>query len=352
MASMRQKNTALESALAQIYRNFIDVIVRHLQRQGLNRERFIQQLNLPCAVDDLQQLTRQDFMHCLDYAKTFSGDSAFVLNAGCRAYLSDFPLFGSLAMHAKNLKQVLEDLTYFYNSTSMGGMNINLHIVSGTAHLRFLSTQEYSADEFADMVNLSVVSLISAAFNLVGDHHCSEFGKATICFQHAAPPDPQTYQRIFNVPVHFKQNYNEVIFDEKFLYLPVLGYHEPTYRFIRDQLKQRNALLLESTSMGERVHSILMILEQPKACAVGKVAEALNTSVSTLQRKLKTEQMSYTDIQADVVKQRATKLLLSTHRAIDDIASELGYNETSSFYRAFKRWMGVSPGEYRENTAN
>ena len=77
------------------------------------------------------------------------------------------------------------------------------------------------------------------------------------------------------------------------------------------------------------------------------LAEAIGTSVRTLQRRLKDAGVNYNDLQNDVRKTLALNLLENETLALAEIAFSLGYSEVSAFNHAFRRWVGQSPGEYR-----
>jgi AraC-like DNA-binding protein len=77
------------------------------------------------------------------------------------------------------------------------------------------------------------------------------------------------------------------------------------------------------------------------------VASALGTSVRTLQRKLREQGFSYVSILNETRRQLGTAYLLEERYSITEIAFQLGFDDASAFARAFRRWTGVSPSEYR-----
>jgi AraC-like DNA-binding protein len=78
-----------------------------------------------------------------------------------------------------------------------------------------------------------------------------------------------------------------------------------------------------------------------------QIAEALHVSNRTLQRKLKNEGTSFMDLLQDTRMQLARKYLRSPGRSVVETAYLLGFSEPSTFSRAFKRWTGLAPAEYR-----
>jgi AraC-like DNA-binding protein len=77
-------------------------------------------------------------------------------------------------------------------------------------------------------------------------------------------------------------------------------------------------------------------------------AELAGTSTRTLQRRLAEEGVSYSAIVDQARFSRAETLLTGSDARLSDIAHELGYSHPAHFTRAFRRWTGVNPKQYRE----
>ena len=78
------------------------------------------------------------------------------------------------------------------------------------------------------------------------------------------------------------------------------------------------------------------------------VAQALYLSERTLQRRLQEEGSSFQKLLDDTRRDLAVQYLCQPDLAPLAIAYLLGFADPSNFYRAFKRWFGVTPGEYRQ----
>lgn len=81
-----------------------------------------------------------------------------------------------------------------------------------------------------------------------------------------------------------------------------------------------------------------------------EVAGALALSPRSLRRKLDQENTSFRTLVEEERRQIAMQLLEGSDMKLDELAIHLGYTDTTSFTRAFRRWMGCSPGEYRKKT--
>ncbi|MCG8671945.1 MAG: AraC family transcriptional regulator [Pseudomonadales bacterium] len=79
-----------------------------------------------------------------------------------------------------------------------------------------------------------------------------------------------------------------------------------------------------------------------------QVADALNMSTQTLSRRLQDEDTSYQSIKDDIRRDAAIAFLNAGELSIKEIAYHLGFKESSSFSKAFKQWVGITPTRYRE----
>ena len=78
------------------------------------------------------------------------------------------------------------------------------------------------------------------------------------------------------------------------------------------------------------------------------VASMLYLSPQTLRRRLAAEGKSYQGVKDALRRDAAIHLLLNPELTLEDVAQQVGFSETSTFHRAFKKWTGVTPGLYRQ----
>ena len=81
--------------------------------------------------------------------------------------------------------------------------------------------------------------------------------------------------------------------------------------------------------------------------SVEHVAELLRLPVRTLQRRLNEQGLTYSDLVEDLRYREACRLLKRTDKPVAAIATALGYRDPSHFSRAFRRWSGLRPSQYR-----
>jgi len=83
--------------------------------------------------------------------------------------------------------------------------------------------------------------------------------------------------------------------------------------------------------------------------SIEDVARHLAMAPRSLRRRLEEEHTSFRDVVEAERRQLAIQLLESTEMKLDEMALQLGYSDTASFTRAFRRWFDRAPGEYRKS---
>ena len=100
-------------------------------------------------------------------------------------------------------------------------------------------------------------------------------------------------------------------------------------------------------SLGMRVSTLISIQLARGRVGVEAVASQLHMSRYTLHKKLKREGLTFASLLEDVRRKQALTYMQDKTKPLVEIAEQLGFSELSAFSRAFKRWMGTSPAEYR-----
>ncbi|MBQ7421385.1 MAG: helix-turn-helix domain-containing protein [Prevotella sp.] len=142
---------------------------------------------------------------------------------------------------------------------------------------------------------------------------------------------------------------NMLTFSTADMQRPFTSRNDSMWKYIEPELRRRLSEMDVDDSMAARVRSALVELLPAGKCTVGHVASKLCLSRRTLQRKLADEGTTF---QRQL---NSTRLLLARHylknseRTSDDVAFLLGYEDTTSFLRAFNLWTGMTITEYKRN---
>lgn len=150
----------------------------------------------------------------------------------------------------------------------------------------------------------------------------------------------------FDCDVRFPSpRYGSIVLSKKSAYRPLTF----SNRFAFSALERPLAALKQSIEgdMFTRVRAFIRSHMSSPACGLEECASALGTSVRTLQKHLARMDTSFSSVLEAEKQDVARAALLRSQISLDELAFQLGYAEQTTFGRAFRRWTGLAPGEYR-----
>lgn len=148
--------------------------------------------------------------------------------------------------------------------------------------------------------------------------------------------------------IRFNQPHLIASFDKAYLNLQMVHADPISSQIAINQCETELSALGERRRISMRVRDILSNQEHSHL-GIEAVAEQLFMSDRTLKRQLATEGTSFSTIVDEVRYRRAISLLSRTDYSLEQIADELGYSDVANFSRAFKRWSGRSPSNWRKD---
>jgi AraC-like DNA-binding protein len=171
-------------------------------------------------------------------------------------------------------------------------------------------------------------------------------------FRCAEPAAVQEYRLMFCDDMRFGEDASYVDLAPDFLDLPVIQTAQSIKPFLRDApgnfvVKYRNP-----GSLAARVRKLLRALPMAGWPAADEMAQRLHLAEATMRRHLKHEGYTYQSIKDDLRRDIAIGELQDSGRTIAEIAARVGFAEPSAFHRAFRKWTGMRPTDYRLARAN
>ena len=164
-------------------------------------------------------------------------------------------------------------------------------------------------------------------------------------------PEPagfEKYRDKMSSTIRFNQPHVLASFDKKYLGLKMVNADPLASQVAINQCESVLSALGERRRLAMRVRDILTNAEQ-HYLNIENVAERLCMSDRTLKRQLAAENTSFSNIVDEVRYRHATSLLSRTDYSLEQIADQLGYSDVANFSRAFKRWSGRSPSNWRKD---
>lgn len=167
-----------------------------------------------------------------------------------------------------------------------------------------------------------------------------------VCFQGPQPADLEPYRQLFQAPLRFGAPRYALLFREADVNMPLPTANEALAQ-LHDRFAGEYLSRFADSRVMHRARQILCRLLPQGEPRREAVAQALCLSERTLQRRLQEAGGSFQQLLDDTRRDLAEQYLAQPDLAPLEIAYLLGFADPSNFYRAFKRWFGVTPGEYR-----
>ncbi|MGM0556575.1 MAG: helix-turn-helix domain-containing protein [Myxococcota bacterium] len=153
------------------------------------------------------------------------------------------------------------------------------------------------------------------------------------------------HQDFFGCPTEFNAQRNRMVFDSKLLESTLSGSIDDETRDELEQLAEKRKDVT-SPDIVRKIREVLTNSDTPQSMSLEDVADAFDVSARTLQRRMRSTGETLRRVRDDVQKEKVRDYIKSG-KPFDEIADQLGYSELSAFYRAFKRWFGVTPADFR-----
>lgn len=280
-----------------------------------------------------------DSVIMLESAAELTGDPYLGLRLGQRLGIESYGTFGFALMSCANLREstmlMLRYGKVFFEplwecETQEGGLLLWPSLLKGTPEQRRF-----------------IAELCFSQFSAIGRSlHRGKLDGAQIHFDFAAPKSTGIYETIFGVEITFGAGRSQIFIPENVLDTPVrtasLSEHLVFHRQCEEMLRR-----LDGAAQTTADVRCLLMQSAGQFYDITQVAERLGLSERTLRRRLTAESTSFRDVLDEIRNLLAKEYLAKTELVVAEIAYLLGYEETGNFRRAFVRWNGMTPSEYR-----
>jgi AraC-like DNA-binding protein len=192
----------------------------------------------------------------------------------------------------------------------------------------------------------------SAACHLVGlRHYPKDLTQPDfeVWFRHERPADISEYQRTFaGGLLNFGAPMNGFTFKREYLGLPMPDADPQLHTLISKHAEAMLAELPSALSLTERVRDLLAKELASGSPTLANISHKLAMSERTLTRHLEEEGTSFKALLEDLRHRLAVRYVRQSDLPMSEIAFLLGFSQSAAFYRAFRRWTGQTPLEYRQ----
>jgi AraC-like DNA-binding protein len=320
----------------------VRALVEGIEQRGLPRERFFAAAGYEAArLDDGDaRVSVEEFDRLVEIAIDLTADQALGLHMAEIANATTYSLVAHLIAYASTMRQATESYLRYHR------------ILTDQSAYRLTEQGDRATLLFDVPPSTLVCRRYHAEYTLAGLFRMVQYfgggaGIHRVTFEHQRPEHAAEYARIFNGLERFDQAESGVTFDATLLDKAQFHADAEFHAALEEQARQRVSRLDDRTPHKERVFQFLIECVTIERHDMNATARALGMSVRTLRRRLQAEGASYADLAKAALAARAQRLVADVDRTIDEAAYLLGFSERSAFHRAFKRWTGMTPMEYR-----
>ena len=262
------------------------------------------------------------------------------LRLGTSFSVRDWGLVGYTMAYSRTLGHALERLAR-YSRIMTEAIQIELSVSEGRG------TLTTKGGKRLDALRHPVVARCAAVLGAMREISATEIVPLEAMFTGPRPDDCSAFAEFFRCPLKFDHPTAGLVLREIDLALPAATADETLAGYLEHLADDAVNNLGGDGSFKEKVYQAVWRELSDGKPSLEHTAKALGTSVRTLQRRLKSEGTTFAALLEELRRELASGLVRSKDLAIYEVAYLLGYSEPSTFYRAFRRWHGVSPLEYR-----
>ena len=326
---------------------FVHGLVAALAEKGIAADELLRQFRLDDQRLALprERLSIPRYMRLGHSAIGLCGDPALGLEMGRHSRIAQAGLAGVTAAQAPTLREAARTLIRFeplYAHNYRGQSSFAED--AGGAWLSFYSISPYNA--FNRFVVDSVLSSWRHQLGALAD---GALAAERVEIEFPAPDYAERYEQCFGCPVEFSAQHNRLYLNNASLDQP-LGQHCPsTWQQLLELAEHELEQLTRTRSLRERITHLLGPMLHGREPELDEVARMLQLPSWTLRRKLAEEGTQFRTLLGETRRDLAMAYIRDTELAFGEIAYLLGFASAEAFQRAFKRWSGQTPGEFRRS---
>ncbi len=308
-----------------------------------------------CGINDVTDaehavpLPTEKLIELIDHAALVSEDSLLGFNMATHFHYESSALVVLAMLAAPNVQMALKTLNHFDRYVDTG---ISTSYEFGNDRSVFRA--ELLGVDSARTAHLNEY-LLTFTVHALNTATRQNMPITEVHFQHHRSDGIEQLATFFNCKIKFNQKNNRLFFVSSFLKEPLFTGNELLFEILQNALK--TYFYAESREMGfvdSVCRELIVSRENNDGASAGDkkdtldcIAETLALSPRTLRRRLKDEGYTFQEVKNLARERQAKHYLANTRMTLAEIAYAVGFSELSAFSRAFKRWTGSTPQEYR-----
>jgi AraC-like DNA-binding protein len=223
------------------------------------------------------------------------------------------------------------------------------HVASDAIEYEFTrhgTEYHFVIEPAADVADESVDALVAAYLRMCRSLIGHDYSPLRIEFRRLRPAKIGGFESLLRAPLYFGAAQTRLVFDCEAIERPLDG-GNPELARQHDAISLEYLSRIEGDNIQWRVREVLTRRLARGEPSQEDIAELLNMSARTLQRKLGDCGVTYKEILDETRRVLALAYLSTPRHSVSEVTYMLGFSAGSSFTRAFRRWTGQSPSDWR-----
>jgi AraC-like DNA-binding protein len=268
-----------------------------------------------------------------------TGCPHFGLLQGQKSGLDSLGLVGLLAKYSPDVGTALRSLVRYLYLHIRGA--VTTFEESGKSAMLAYEIYAPGAEATDQIADAALGTAFNVLVALCGPH----WKPIEVRFEHRKPSELAPYHRFFQAPLRFDMDENALVFAASWLTRPLPPVEPELNRLLRAKIDA-----LEAQYRGqfpEQVRSILRTALLADHGSADQIATLLSMHTRTLHRRLTASGTNFRALVEECRYEIARQMLDDTDADVGQVAAMLNYADTSAFARAFRRWSGTTPSDWR-----
>ena len=303
-------------------------------------------LNNYSSVDASQRIPFIDFLNAVHKLIDLTSFPALGLITGEHFHPSTLGPLAYLIMNSPTIEQAYRSFLH-YEYLINEAVNSELAAKDQTIS-NLVSYERFTDEEVAPVIEAYFSSVLSYMRFLSFRPKLNQPLAKTVLFKHQALTDMYKYEEIFGVPVKFGQNVNCITFKNEVMNYKIPGADPRIVNRAIVELDAIQAKLRKKRQFSNDVYDFIKESLYVTLPTSTETAHNFAMSVSTFQRRLKDESSTFKGLIKQVRLDKSEIHLADFSLTLADVADRLGFSSPPAFFKAFKRWTGNTPADYRK----